>query len=98
MAGEADGKFTVEKFERVDDLLQGLKKEAQEAADQGDTLMVSVYEKLLSVCSPIVTNAKHRLEREDRAEIRKREKELRKRDREAREAARAARNNNAKAS
>jgi hypothetical protein len=30
---EPNGRFTVEKFERVDDLLQGLKKDAQEAAD-----------------------------------------------------------------
>lgn len=86
---ESNGKFTVEKFERVDDLLQGLKKDAREAADQGDTFMVSVYEKLLAVCSPIVNNAKARLEREDRAAINKQMKELRKKDREAREAARA---------
>jgi uncharacterized membrane protein len=56
--------------------------------------MLGVYEKLLAVCSPIVTNAKHRLEREDRAEIRKKERELRKKDREAREAAKAARDGN----
>lgn len=91
---ESNGKFTVEKFERVDDLLQGLKKDAREAAGQNDTFMVSVYEKLLAVCSPIVNNAKARLEREDRAAINKQMKELRKKDREAREAEKKARKAN----
>lgn len=90
---EATGRFTVEKFERVDDLLQGLKKEAREAADQQDTFMVAVYEKLLAVCSPIVNNAKARLEREDRAAINKQMKVLRKKDRAARAAEKAQREN-----
>jgi hypothetical protein len=76
---------TDEKLERVKDLLDGLKKDAHEAAEQNDTFMTSVYNRLVAACSPIVVNAVYRLEREDKAALRKKEKELRKKDRVARE-------------
>jgi hypothetical protein len=76
---------TDEKLERVKDLLDGLKKDAREAVEQNDTFMTSVYNRLVAVCSPIVINAVYRLEREDKAALRKKEKELRKKDRVARE-------------
>ena len=81
--------FSVEKFERVDDLLQRLKGEAREAHQAGDMFMLSVYNDMLQVCSPIVVKAKARLEREENAVLNKREKELRKAEREARNAKRA---------
>jgi hypothetical protein len=86
MANETTTGFSVEKFEKVQDLLQGLKQDAQKANADGDMFMLSVYNDLLQVCSPIVVKSLARLEREEKAALNKREKEMRKQAREAREA------------
>ena len=81
--------FTVEKFEKVQELLRGLKEDAQKAHADGDMFMLSVYNDLLQVCSPIVVKSLARLEREEKAVLNKQEKEMRKAAQEARKAAKA---------
>jgi hypothetical protein len=54
--------------------------------DEGDLYMLAVYNDLLQVCSPIVVTALARMEREEKAELNKREKAMRKQAREEREA------------
>jgi hypothetical protein len=76
--------FDASKLERVEALLQDLKQRASAANDAGDLFMVSVYNDLLQVASPIVVRAKARLEREQKAVLNKAERELRKAEREAR--------------
>jgi hypothetical protein len=88
MADDTTTGFSVEKFERVQALLQGLKQDAQRANADGDMFMLSVYNDLLQVCSPIVVRSLARLEREEKAVLNKREKEMRKQAHEAREAQR----------
>jgi len=76
--------FDASKLERVEALLQDLKQRASAANDAGDLFMVSVYNDLLQVASPIVVRAKARLEREQKAVLNKAERQLRKAEREAR--------------
>lgn len=78
--------FTEEKLEKVQTLLRGLKEDAQKANEDGDMFMLSVYNDLLQVCSPIVVRSVARLEREEKAALNKREKEMRKQARLDREA------------
>ncbi len=78
--------FTTEKFEKVQELLRGLKEDAQKASSDGDMFMLAVYNDLLKVCSPIVVKSLARLEREENAALNKQEKEMRKQEREARTA------------
>jgi hypothetical protein len=74
---ETNSGFTVEKFEKVQDLLRGLKEDAQKAHAEGDMFMLAVYNDLLQVCSPIVVKSLARLEREEKAVLNKHEKEMR---------------------
>jgi hypothetical protein len=83
---DADTTFTVEKFDKVQELLRGLKEDAQKAHADGDMFMLSVYNDLLQVCSPIVVKSLARLEREEKAVFNKQEKEMRKQAREERRA------------
>jgi hypothetical protein len=78
--------LNAEKFEKVQSLLQSLKDDARKANDEGDLYMLAVYNDLLQVCSPIVVTALARMEREEKAELNKREKAMRKQAREEREA------------
>ena len=83
---ETGSGFTTEKFEKVQELLQSLKDDAQKAHADGDMFMLSVYNDLLQVCSPIVVKSLARLEREEKAILNKQEKEMRKAAQEARKA------------
>jgi hypothetical protein len=86
MANETASGFSVEKFEKVQELLHGLKEDARKAHADGDMFMLAVYNDLLQVCSPIVVKSLARLEREENAALNKHEKEMRKQAREEREA------------
>ncbi|MBA2396522.1 MAG: hypothetical protein H0V70_27675 [Ktedonobacteraceae bacterium] len=83
---ETNTVFNAEKLEKVQALLQSLKEDAQKADADGDMFMLSVYNDLLHVCSPIVVKSLARLEREENAVLNKREKEMRKQVREERAA------------
>lgn len=58
-------------LQRVQELLATLKTDAQEAVEHKDLYMLSVYEEILSVVSPITQKAIARLEREELALLRK---------------------------
>jgi hypothetical protein len=77
-----------DKFEKVQEVLQGLKDDARKADADGDVFMLSVYNDLLQVCSPIVVKTLARLEREEKAVLNKQEKAMRKKARAEREAQR----------
>ncbi len=85
-----ESSFDPAKLERVEELLQQLKSEAREAETANDLYMLSVYNDLLHVASPIVVKAHARIEREARAASNKAERILRKQEREARVARNAA--------
>jgi hypothetical protein len=87
MADTTSG-FSAEKVEKAQELLHSMKEDAQKAFTEGDMFMLSVYNDLLRVCSPIVVKALARLEREENAILNKQEKEMRKKEREEREAQR----------
>jgi ectoine hydroxylase-related dioxygenase (phytanoyl-CoA dioxygenase family) len=84
--------FTTDKFERVDDILQNLKREAEQAENDGDAFTLSVYNTLIKYTKEVVVKAKARMEREAAAQSKRREKELRARDRAAKLAAKQQRN------
>jgi hypothetical protein len=65
---------SVEKLEAV---LANLKAQAKEAHDEEDVFLLSAYNELIGVCSPIVTKAVARQHREQRAKINKAHKALR---------------------
>ena len=69
--------FDAAKIERVAALLQQLKEDARQAYDANDLYMLSVYNDLLAVASPILVKAQARIEREQKAVFNKREKQLR---------------------
>ena len=71
------------KLDRIEDMLRTLKGDARQANEQNDLFMVSVYNDLIAVMSPIVVRAHARIEREDRATFNKAEKLMRKAEREA---------------
>lgn len=78
MSTQIDPTSTRKNVERVQGLLEAMKQDAQAAAQAQDAYMLSVYEELLSVASPIVMKAIHRLEREELASIRRSLKEAKK--------------------
>jgi hypothetical protein len=67
-----------EKISSIETILRDFKENARQAEQEGDLFMLTIYNKLLKVMSPIVTNAYERIEREDRASVNKAEKDLRK--------------------
>jgi CRISPR/Cas system-associated endonuclease Cas3-HD len=58
-------------LQRVEDLLENLKEDAQKAIAEKDVYMLGVYQEILKVVSPITTRAAARLRREDQAAINK---------------------------
>lgn len=70
--------FTRDMVRDAEGLLQRLKDEAHKAHEQGNVFMLDVYTQLVSVTSPIVTNALERVEREEKAAINRARKGLRK--------------------
>ena len=68
---------TRERLDRLTALLEDMKADAEKAHSEGDVFMLSVYEQLLAVASPIVVRANARAEREGLAALRKVRKQLR---------------------
>lgn len=80
--------FDPAQLDEVKNLLSDLKEQANKAHEDGNLYLLSVYNKLLKVTSPIVVSAQARIEREANAETNRKEKEMRKAAHAQREAAR----------
>lgn len=72
-----DNSVDAAKLSHIEDILRGFKEDARQAEQANDLFMLSIYNKLLKVMSPIVTNAYERIERADKAMVNKAERDLR---------------------
>ena len=71
------------KLSHIEGILKDFKEDARKAEQEQDLFMLSIYNRLLKVMSPIVTNAYERIERDDKAAVNKAERLLRRQRREA---------------
>lgn len=72
-----DSQVDATKLSHIEDILRGFKEDARQAEQAGDLFMLSMYNRLVKVMSPIVTNAYERIERADKAMVNKAERDLR---------------------